>query len=183
MASCSDSSRPGITRKRGCLLAVGRLRFRSRRRDTAGWLTYLAVPRVRVRTITEVHHAGINNSLQLRFSEIDAVWRELFVVGTKVCRWKSNLFASIIAANNGSQNRVFAAKHLRRLCEIACFDGFTNRRAAYQFAIDSHWWNSHDPEIEACAELIKQFEIAAPIFSKRPFVSHANFAQRLRMLH
>ena len=132
---------------------------------------------------TKVHDAWINSSVQPRLSEINAVWRELLVVGAQVCGWESNFSSEIVAAHNRPQNRVFAAKHLRCLCEITCFKGLTNRRTAHQLAVDGHRRNSHNTEIEACAELVEQFEIAAPVFSKRPFVPHANFAQRFRMLH
>src|SRR5437870_7754778 len=133
--------------------------------------------------ITEVHHALTNNSVQLRFGEIDAIWRELFVVGAQVCRWESNLFASIVATHNRSKNRVFAAKHPRGLWQIACFHGLTNRRAAYELAVDGHRRNSHDTEIEACAELVEQFEITAPIFSKRPFMANTNLDRKRTRLN
>src|SRR5262249_55513350 len=58
----------------------------------------------------------------------------------------------------------------------------TNRCAAYDFATNSHWLNSHDVEIRLRTEFFKQFEIATPISSKRPFVSHANLTKRFRML-
>jgi hypothetical protein len=99
-------------------------------------------------------------------------------VGAQVCRWEPDLFAAIVAGHHSSKNRVLTAKHLRRLLQIACFHGFTNCRAAYQFAIDGHRGNSYDAEIEPCAMLFEQFEVAAPVSSKRPFVAYTDFAQR-----
>ena len=45
-----------------------------------------------------------------------------------------------------------------------------------------HRRNSNDVEVELRPEFLEQLEIATAIFSKRPFVPDANFAQRFRML-
>src|SRR6266567_3942952 len=107
------------------------------------------------RPITEVHYAGINNSIQLRFGEINAVWRKLLVVGAQICRRKSDFLSNIVAAHDCSQNRVFAAQHLCRLRQITRFHSLTDRRTAYHFAIDCYRRNSDDVEIRACAELLE----------------------------
>src|SRR5207249_12051070 len=64
---------------------------------------------------------------------------------------------------------------------IASFYGLPNSCTANDCAIHFHWWNTNDVEMKLRTKFFEKIEIAAPIFSKRPFVSDANFAQRLRM--
>src|SRR3989442_15522665 len=65
--------------------------------------------------ITEIHDTRVSNSLQSRFGEINAVWRELFVVSAQIGGWKANFFSEGVAAHNCPQDRVFSAKHCCRL--------------------------------------------------------------------
>jgi hypothetical protein len=54
----------------------------------------------------------------------------------------------------------------------------TNRCAAYGLTIpERDSGNSNDLEVELRTQLSKQSKIAAPVFSKRPFMSHADFTQ------
>src|SRR5437870_3494868 len=85
--------------------------------------------------ITKVHDTRVSNSIQLRFGEVDAVWRELFVVSAQICRWESDFLSEIVSAHNCPQDRVFSAQHLHRLFQIARFDRLPDRRAAYELAI------------------------------------------------
>src|SRR5262249_47084220 len=98
-------------------------------------------------------------------------------------RWKSDFLPEVITAHDSAQNCVFAAKHCCRLSQVARFYRLPYRRAAYDFVTDGHRRNSHYAKIKSCAEFLEQFEIATSIFSKRPFVSNANFPQRFRVLH
>src|SRR6266487_2263204 len=132
--------------------------------------------------IAEIYDARIQFSIQCSLGEINSIWRKLLVVGAQVCRRKTNLLPEIIAAHDSSQNRVFSAKHCSRFSQIACFHSPPDRCAAYELAVNGHRRNSDDVEVELCAKLLEQFEIAAAILSKRPFMPHTNFAQRFRML-
>src|SRR5881398_3836363 len=134
-------------------------------------------------TIAYIQNARIDDSIEHGLGEIHSIWRELLIVRAQVCCWKSDFLSQIIAAHNSSQDRVFAAKHRCRLSQIARFYGLSYRSAADDFAIDADRRNSHYAEIKSCAEFLEQFEIATSIFSKRPFVSNANFSQRFRVLH
>jgi len=68
------------------------------------------------RPITEIRHAGIDNTVQLCFCKINAVGRKLLAVGTQVRGRKSDFLSQIIATYNCYQNRVLAAKHGRGSC-------------------------------------------------------------------
>src|SRR5262249_39465480 len=65
------------------------------------------------RPITEIYHAGIDNTIEFCFGEINAVRRKLLAMGTQGCGRKSDFLSQIIAMHNGSQDRVFAAEHGR----------------------------------------------------------------------
>ena len=144
----------------------------------------LGFPGAHGRPITKVRDAADTmHSVQRRLGHIDSVrWetvrcaRSSLPSGIQVC-------FPILSCSHGAENGVFAPEHLRRLCSDLRLHGATNRRAAHDFAIHCHRRNADDIEIRSRAELFQQSEIARAVFPKRPLVSDANFAQRLRMFH
>src|SRR6266581_7248732 len=87
----------------------------------------------------------------------------------------------IIARHYCSEDGVLATEHRCGRRQIAFLHRSADGRTANNRAIHFHRWNANDIEMKLRTQFFEKSEIAAPIFSKRPFVSDANFAQRLRI--
>src|SRR6266699_3032682 len=84
----------------------------------------------------------------------------------------------LIAGHHCSEDGVIAAQHRSGSRKIASFYGLPNSCTANNRAIHFHWRNPNNVEMKLRTKSFQQIEIAAPVFSKRPFISDANFAQR-----
>src|SRR5437667_12786366 len=82
----------------------------------------------------------------------------------------------LIPGNYGSKDSVVAAQHRSGSRKIASFYGLPNSCTANDCAIHFHWWNTNNVEMKLRTTFFEKIEIAAPVFSKWPFMSDANFA-------
>ena len=97
----------------------------------------------------------------------------------QVGRREPEFFSQVVAAHHGPQNGVIAPEHLGGFGEVAGVNSLPDRGAAHNLAIPQrHSLNPDDVEIPSRAQFSQQLQSAAPIFSERPFVANADFAQR-----
>src|SRR6266705_6270097 len=100
-------------------------------------------------------------------------------IGSRITKF----LPEIIARHYCSEDGVLAAQHRCGRRQIAFLHRSSDGRTANNRAIHFHRWNANDIEMKLRTKFFEKIEIAAPIFSKRPFVSDANFAQRSCMCH
>ena len=131
---------------------------------------------------TKVHYARINSSIQLRFGEINAVWRKLLAVRAQIRRGEPDFLSEIVAVDHCPKNRVFAAEHFGRFCKGAFFNRLPNGRAADDAPIFLYRQNSDNLEIGLRAQSLQEIEVPASIFAERPLVTDTDFAKGLGMI-
>ena len=122
------------------------------------------------------------HALNPGFGKVDAIGRELFAMCAQVGGRIANLVTDSLTVYDRAQNSVFATKHFRRSLEIAVFHRLAYGGAADDISVHRHRRDANNGKIEAGAQFFQQIEISRPIFSERPFVADANFAQRFGML-
>ena len=127
----------------------------------------------------KIHYSVVQNAVQPGFGEIDPIGRELFAVRAQVRRWKPELLSKFIAGGDSAHDAVGPPEHLGGPIEIALPNRVADRGAADHVPVRYHWRNTYNVKIKIGTEGFEQAQITRPVVAKRPFMSHADLAQRL----
>ena len=128
--------------------------------------------------VTEIDDPMVQDSLNPCLGEINAVWWKLLAVRAEVGSWVTKFFPKLFASFDCAQNHILAAEHYSGRCELALFHGLPDGGATDDRAVHFYRRDSNHMEMKLRAKFLEKIEISAAIFSKLPFVSDANFAQR-----
>src|SRR5438094_8507810 len=94
-------------------------------------------------------------------------------MSAQIRRREPDPFPQVITPHDRPQDRVLTAQHFSGFRQVACFDCMTNRCTAYELTVpECYRGNSNDRKVELRAQLTEESKIAAPDFTKCPFMPH-----------
>src|SRR5437588_3193171 len=111
----------------------------------------LRLSRVHGRAVAKIRNAAMQSVGQPRLNDINSVRWKLFAVRAQVRRRESKFATEFFSRFHGSEDRVFAPKHLRRFDQVTLRDGSSDRRAAYDFTVHRYRLDADHVEIPSRA--------------------------------